>query len=99
MILRPVRPVSPCGPPTTNLPVGLMWKMMLLFQSLRGMTGLMTYSMMSRLAFSVEDGFIVLGRDDHGMNGDGALVDVFNGDLTFAVGAEPGELALEANLS
>ncbi|CPU67402.1 Uncharacterised protein [Mycobacteroides abscessus] len=23
MILRPVRPASPCGPPTTNVPVGL----------------------------------------------------------------------------
>ena len=26
MILRPVRPASPCGPPMTNRPVGLMWK-------------------------------------------------------------------------
>ncbi len=25
MILRPVRPQSPTGPPMTNLPVGLMW--------------------------------------------------------------------------
>ena len=25
MILRPVSPQSPCGPPTTNRPVGLMW--------------------------------------------------------------------------
>src|SRR2546425_5115485 len=25
MILRPVSPVSPMGPPTTNRPVGLMW--------------------------------------------------------------------------
>src|ERR1039458_1521362 len=25
MILRPVRPVSPMGPPMTNRPVGLMW--------------------------------------------------------------------------
>ena len=25
MILRPVRPQSPIGPPITKLPVGLMW--------------------------------------------------------------------------
>ena len=25
MILRPVSPASPCGPPITNRPVGLMW--------------------------------------------------------------------------
>ena len=25
MILRPVRPVSPMGPPVTKRPVGLMW--------------------------------------------------------------------------
>ncbi len=31
MILRPVRPQSPNGPPTTNRPVGLMWNTVSLF--------------------------------------------------------------------
>ena len=75
MILRPVSPVSPLGPPTTNLPVGLMWKMMSSFQSFRGMTGLMTCSMICRLAFSLTASvflsrtrFIVLGGNDDGVN-------------------------------
>src|SRR5205085_275255 len=39
MILRPVRPESPCGPPMTNLPVGLMWNLMSSFQYFFGITG------------------------------------------------------------
>src|SRR5688500_148506 len=34
MIFLPVNPVSPCGPPITNLPVGLIWYLMLLLKSL-----------------------------------------------------------------
>src|SRR3974390_1116284 len=34
MIFLPVTPVSPCGPPITNLPVGLIWYLMWLLKSL-----------------------------------------------------------------
>ena len=36
MILRPVRPQSPCGPPTTNRPVGLMWYFVFFVRSSAG---------------------------------------------------------------
>src|SRR5580692_2290481 len=32
MILRPVRPVSPWGPPITNFPVGLIWYLIFLLK-------------------------------------------------------------------
>src|SRR3546814_2079455 len=44
MILRPVRPQSPTGPPITNLPVGLMWNLVPLCSHLAGSTGLSTCS-------------------------------------------------------
>ena len=48
MILRPVRPVSPIGPPLTNRPVGLMWNTHFLVSSISaGMVGRMTCSIMS----------------------------------------------------
>ena len=47
MILRPVRPVSPCGPPTTKRPVGLMWKTVSLSRYSAGTVGLMTFSMIA----------------------------------------------------
>src|SRR3989454_11573078 len=52
MILRPVSPVSPMGPPTTNRPVGLMWYLTLRGSKMSlGMTGLITYSITSRSIF------------------------------------------------
>src|SRR6185312_2389155 len=47
MILRPVRPQSPTGPPISNLPVGLMWNLVPLCSSLAGSTG---FRMSSRTA-------------------------------------------------
>ncbi|MCY1208639.1 hypothetical protein D9M72_202720 [compost metagenome] len=38
MILRPVRPQSPTGPPITKLPVGLMWNWVSLCSSSAGST-------------------------------------------------------------
>ena len=32
IIFLPVRPVSPCGPPITNFPVGFMWYLILLLK-------------------------------------------------------------------
>ena len=40
MIFRPVSPQSPCGPPTTNRPVGLMWYVIVPLTSSFGSTGL-----------------------------------------------------------
>ncbi len=45
MILRPVTPESPCGPPITNLPVGLMWYVTEPLTSSWGRTGSMTCSL------------------------------------------------------
>ena len=52
MILRPVRPQSPWGPPTTNRPVGLIRKRVSFSHSL-GSTGLMISSITAstKLAF------------------------------------------------
>ena len=38
MILRPVSPASPMGPPTTKRPVGLMWNLVFLSISDGGTT-------------------------------------------------------------
>ncbi len=45
MILRPVRPVSPCGPPTTKLPVGLIRYSVSLVSIDLGSTALTIFSM------------------------------------------------------
>ncbi len=44
MILRPVRPQSPTGPPMTNVPVGLMWNLVPLWIHSGGITGWMMFS-------------------------------------------------------
>lgn len=44
MILRPVRPQSPTGPPITKLPVGLMWYWVSLCRSSAGRVCLMISS-------------------------------------------------------
>src|ERR1043165_1792536 len=52
MILRPVSPQSPTGPPTTNRPVGLMWYFVRLSIHLVGSTGFRISSITaSRSAF------------------------------------------------
>ena len=57
MILRPVSPQSPCGPPTTNRPVGLMWYVISPLTSSVGSTGLMIFSMTySRISSCVTSG-------------------------------------------
>ena len=45
MILRPVRPESPCGPPTTKRPVGLIRNSVFLLSMSAGNTFRMTFSM------------------------------------------------------
>ena len=53
MILRPVRPQSPCGPPTTKRPVGLMKYLVLESSRLDGITAWMTFSRMSSRMVSI----------------------------------------------
>ena len=52
MIFRPVRPVSPTGPPMTNRPVGLMKIRVSLSTNSLGTTGLITYLIRSFFSFS-----------------------------------------------
>ena len=53
MILRPVRPQSPCGPPMTKRPVGLI-RYLVSFSHSFGSTGLM----ISSITASMNSGFI-----------------------------------------
>src|SRR5204863_2300138 len=53
MILRPVRPQSPCGPPMTKRPVGLI-RYLVSFSHSLGRTGLM----ISSITASMNDAFI-----------------------------------------
>ncbi len=59
MILRPVRPQSPWGPPTTKRPVGLIRYLVSCSHS-EGSTGLMISSMMA----SVKLAFILVAVSD-----------------------------------
>ena len=52
MILRPVRPPSPIGPPTTKRPVGLTWKIVSSSSSFAGSAGLMIFSITSLRSLS-----------------------------------------------
>lgn len=54
MILRPVRPQSPRGPPTTNRPVGLTRNLVPVASKLGGKTGLMISSMTPSRTVSCE---------------------------------------------
>ncbi len=53
MILRPVRPQSPCGPPTTKRPVGLMKYLVLASSSSAGTTAWITFSWTSWRTVSI----------------------------------------------
>src|SRR5258708_7060749 len=65
MILRPVRPASPCGPPISNRPVGLT-RYLAPFSMVAGSTGLITSSITASassawFAFEVGEGGRGLG--------------------------------------
>src|SRR3990172_3584351 len=53
MILRPVSPASPSGPPMTKRPVGLMWYLVFLSSMPAGMMGRMTFSRMPSRTVSI----------------------------------------------
>ena len=88
MILRPVRPVSPCGPPMTKRPVGLMWYLVFAVDHVARHHGV--DDVLADLGAKLLGGdvFAVLGRDDDGVDANGLAVDVFDRNLTLAVGAQ-----------
>src|SRR3546814_5436557 len=97
MILRPVRPASPTGPPITNLPVGLMWYLVPLCSHFSGSTGL---RMCSRTA-SIRSFCLMSGScwvDRTSIDGHRLAVFVTQGDLALGIRAQPFELALLAYL-
>ena len=53
MILRPVSPQSPCGPPITKRPVGLMKYLVFASSSSAGTTAWITFSRTSSRSVSV----------------------------------------------
>ena len=94
MILRPVRPASPSGPPMTNLPVGLMYQ-------LQSSAILQVAQRLADIGFDDLADLLgipalveMLGRQhDLGHLG-GLAVDVAHGDLALGVGAELADVAL-----
>ncbi len=97
MILRPVRPVSPSGPPVTKLPVGLIRNCGRVVQHLVRQS-LPDHFLDDEAAdLGLLDVFRVLGGNDDVRNADrhAALVD--HGDLRLRVGTEPARLAALAD--
>ena len=88
MILRPVRPQSPSGPPMTKRPVGLTWYLVRASRYSCG-NDLLDDLFDDRLA----QGFVlhvgaVLRRHHDGVDAARAAVAVLDGDLRFRVGAQ-----------
>ena len=99
MILRPVRPASPTGPPMTKAPAGL--------RMLRGPRDVQVGHRHHRIdhvrgqvgAELVEAGALgVLAGNDDGLDRDRAVAFVADGDLGLAVRAEVGQFAVLADL-
>ena len=99
MILRPVSPVSPCGPPTTKRPVGLMWYLVWESTMSDGTTGSMMCFLTCATQFLVGNVGAVLGGDDDGLDALGRVADVLHADLALAVGPEEIEDALAAGVA
>ena len=99
MILRPVRPVSPCGPPMTKRPVGLMWILGVGIDHVRGQ-----HRIDDVLLHFGAQGFggnvvVMLRRNHHGVDASGLAVDIFDADLALAVGTQKLELAGAAHFA
>ncbi len=89
MILRPVRPVSPCGPPMTKRPVGLMRNCVSRGEHLRRQhlaDHLLDAEALDLLVRHVGG---MLGRDDDVRDADRLAVLVDHRDLRLGVGAQP----------
>jgi hypothetical protein len=86
MILRPVTPASPHGPPMTNRPVGLMWS-------------LFDHHLVDVVAQARDvDVLVVLRRDDDRLDPRRTPIPVLDGHLALAVRAQVGERVLVADL-
>uniref|UniRef100_A0A182T6V2 Uncharacterized protein n=1 Tax=Anopheles maculatus TaxID=74869 RepID=A0A182T6V2_9DIPT len=92
MILRPVSPASPCGPPMMNSPHGLMCTTVFASKYLAGITSLITLSMISLRSSSSRHH----DRVHTLRNARTGLEDVFGGDLSLGVGPCPPEIATAA---
>ena len=97
MILRPVSPVSPCGPPTTKRPVGLMRNSVLAVRSFAGSTLRMTFSMQNLSISLCETSARVLRGDDDVGDADGLVVLVDHRHLRLGVGTQPRHTAALAD--
>ncbi len=99
MILRPVRPQSPSGPPMTKLPVGLTRKSdgRLRHPALRqrrfDRVGDHLLDQAGRVFLAVAAVRLVLGGHHHLGAADRLAFDVFDGDLALGVGLQIGQLA------
>ena len=93
MILRPVRPASPIGPPVTNRPVGFTCMTGSMSRSSRGIDGRIT-DLDDVRAEPLRAGIgVVLGRDDDRPHAHRDAVLVLDGHLGLAVRPEVGQLA------
>ena len=97
MILRPVRPASPSGPPMTNLPVGLTCQTVSASIQSSGRAAwtigeidLPDVFRGDRVAVPALD---MLGRDDDRLDADRLAVMVLDGDLALGVRPELGRVA------
>ena len=100
MILRPVRPASPIGPPMTNLPVGLMCTLVV-----RRVDVVLLEHRVDDVLLDVDgelrleiDALFVLARDDDRLDAYGLVVIVvLDGDLGLAVRTQVGQRAVLAH--
>ena len=99
MILRPVRPVSPCGPPTTKRPVGIDVVLGLRNPPCSdGTTGSMMCFFTSRAQLFGGNVGAVLRGNHHRLDALGHVAHVFHADLALAVGPQEVQHALAAHL-
>src|SRR6266849_2715069 len=94
MILRPVRPQSPTGPPMTNRPVGLIWYLVCLSIHLPGSTGFKISSMTASRNCLV----LMLSRQDHRFQPHRLVVFVAQGHFALVVRTQARQLAALAHL-
>ena len=94
MILRPVSPASPIGPPTTKRPVGLTKYLVFWRPAVRGKYR--PDDMLQHVGADLLLGDIrgVLGGDDHRIHAHRLAVFVLHRHLALAVGAQIGHRAI-----
>ena len=98
MILRPVSPASPIGPPVTNRPVGLTCMTGSVSRSSRGIVGRMTVSTISDRSRSARTSGSCCAETTTVRTRFGIAALVFDGDLRLAVRAQVRQLAGLADL-